>query len=157
MNRNIRDKYSMSPNGDWVLVHADASQAESVELDPSTQPDVNPVLAGPMFAASVHDGTLKRVCPAFCLADWSSDGRFFYVKFDRDTPISPGKVLAIPVPAGRSLPDLPPSGIDLFAGNVTLPGAKVIDSATLVTGPDPSTFVFTKTDLQRNLFRIPLR
>jgi hypothetical protein len=48
------------------------------------------------------------------------------------SPATPRKVLAIPVPAGTSLPDLPASGID------------------------PSTYVFTKTELQRNLVRIPL-
>jgi len=36
------------------------------------------------------------------------------------------------------------------------PGIRVIEHGSLLTGPDPSTFVFTKTDLQRNLFRIPL-
>jgi len=32
----------------------------------------------------------------------------------------------------------------------------VIDSGATSPGPDPSTYVFTKTDSQRNLFRIPL-
>jgi hypothetical protein len=41
-------------------------------------------------------------------------------------------------------------------GGVKIPGARMIEHVSLPTGPDPSIFVFTKTDLQRNLFRIPL-
>ena len=69
---------------------------------------------------------------------------------------SPGKTLVIPVPAGKSLPDLPAAGIDLAAGGGELPGARVLEHGSISPGPDPSTYVFTKTDLQRNLFRIPL-
>jgi hypothetical protein len=90
------------------------------------------------------------------MAAWSPDGKFFYVKFDRESVTSPGKTLVIRVAAGQSLPDLPASGIDGAAGGVTLPGARVIEYGSLSTGPDPSTFVFTKADLQRNLYRIPL-
>jgi hypothetical protein len=78
------------------------------------------------------------------------------VSLDRASATSPGKTLAIPVPAGKSLPDLPAFGIDLAVEGVNLPGARLIDQGSLSTGPDPSTYVFTKTDLQRNLFRIPL-
>ena len=88
---------------------------------------------------------------------WSSDGRFLYVAINPGTSAaSPGKTLAIPVPAGKSLPDLPASGIDLSAGEIEPPGTRVIEHGSLSPGPDPSTYVFTKTDLQRNLFRIPL-
>jgi hypothetical protein len=69
---------------------------------------------------------------------------------------SPRKTDAIPVPAGKSLPDLPASGIDGAAGQVDLPGARVIERGSISPGPDPSTCVFTKSELQRNLFRIPL-
>jgi len=60
------------------------------------------------------------------------------------------------VRADKSLPDLPASGIDFATAGVQLPGARVIEHVFMSTGPDPSTYVFTKTDLQRNLFRIPL-
>jgi hypothetical protein len=51
---------------------------------------------------------------------------------------------------------LPPSGIDLTASDVHVPGAIVIQHDSIAPGPDPSIYVFTKTDLQRNLYRIPL-
>ena len=67
-----------------------------------------------------------------------------------------GRTLAIPVPAGQSLPDLPAAGIDAAAGAAGLPGAVMIERSLISPGPDPSTYVFTRTDPQRNLFRIPL-
>jgi hypothetical protein len=60
------------------------------------------------------------------------------------------------VPPGKSLPDVPASGLGSAAGWVDLPGAKVIQRFGLSPGPNLSTYVFTKIDLQRNLFRIPL-
>jgi hypothetical protein len=110
-----------------------------------------------VLAVPIHGGTPRKICAPPCAAVWSSDGRFFYVLIDRNTSVaSPGKTLAIPVPAGRTLPDLPASGIDLSAGGTYPPGTRVIEHGSLSPGPDPSTYVFTKTDLQRNLFRIPL-
>jgi hypothetical protein len=60
------------------------------------------------------------------------------------------------VPAGKSLPDLPASGIDLSINGVAPHGMRFIEHVSISPGPDPSTYVFTKTDLQRNLFQIPL-
>ena len=69
-------------------------------------------------------------------------------------PPATGKTYVIPVPSGRSLPDLPAEGIDL--GAAVGPGAQIIENGSISPGRDPSTYVFTKTDLQRNVFRIPL-
>ena len=64
------------------------------------------------------------------------------------------KSVAIPIPAGKSLPDLPAAGLD--ANGIQLAGAHVIEHGPISPGSDPSTYVFVKRDLQRNLFRIPL-
>jgi hypothetical protein len=58
----------------------------------------------------------------------------------------------MPVPSGRSLPVLPAEGVDRDAGGEV----RFIPNGSISPGADPSTYVFTKTDLQRNLFRIPL-
>jgi len=79
------------------------------------------------------------------------DGRFFYVA------LPPGhRTFVIPVPAGRSLPDLPPAGIDPSTNAAALRGARLIDHGLITPGPNPAEYIFLKTDLQRNLFRIPL-
>ena len=141
----VLNKYGVSPDGEWVLI---GSPGAGVDAVPAT-------LAVPIRGS----GPPRKICAPACQAGWSSDGKFFYVSLDPSavtSPGTPGKVLAIPVPAGKALPELPVSGINVAAAVAELPGTRVIEHGSLLTGPDPSTFVFTKTDLQRNLFRIPL-
>ena len=130
----IMDKFGVSPDGAWALT-LDAGAGGDVTLG--------------MFAVPLHGGGApRRICPDCQSAVWSSDGKFLYAAVK-------GRTLAIPVPAGKSLPDLPASGISL-AETEGLPGATVIEHGAVSPGPAPSTYVFVKTDLRRNLFRIPL-
>jgi hypothetical protein len=100
----------------------------------------------------MRGGDPRKLCSELCRAVWSSDGRFLYVN---SAVSASGKTLVIPM-AGNSLPDLPSSGIDPATGEAAPEGMRVIEQGAVSPGPDPSTYVFTKTDLQRNLFRIPL-
>jgi len=135
----VMDKFGVSPDGEWVLIFSPEAGGES----------------GSTLAVPIHGGAPRKICAPACWAGWSSDGRFFYLSTDVSaSPNSPGRALTIPVPAGKSLPDFPASGIDMAARGAQQPGRSVIVS--LSTGPDSSTYVFSKTDLQRNLFRIPL-
>jgi serine/threonine protein kinase len=131
----ILEKGSVSPDGEWVTA----------------------INASGLISVPLQLGAIRRICPSPCRAVWSSDGRFFYVAIDpNSSAAAPGMTLAIPVPAGKSLPDLPASGIVISAGGTYPPGTRVIEHGSLSPGPEPSTYAFTKTDLQRNLFRIPL-
>jgi hypothetical protein len=124
----VVDKFGLSPDGKWVI----ASLAGSGT-----------------FAVPVDGGAPARICDRVCPSTWSSDGRWLYV-----APVGAGKTYVIPVPSGRSLPVLPAQGVDRdVAGR---PEARIISNGFISPGADPSTYVFTKTDLQRNLFRIPL-
>jgi hypothetical protein len=67
-----------------------------------------------------------------------------------------GTTLVIPLPPGGSLSELPTTGIGSADDWVKLPGMRVIERGRVFPGPDPSTYLFEKMDLQRNLFRIPL-
>ncbi|MET0213854.1 MAG: hypothetical protein ABW292_12660, partial [Vicinamibacterales bacterium] len=108
------------------------------------------------LAVPVNGGASRIICFA-CSATWSADGKFFYVGNNLSaSATSVGKTLAIPVPAGKSLPDLPAAGISVADGAVELRGAVTIEDGLIVPGPDPSTYLFTRADSQRNLFRIPL-
>jgi len=142
----ILNKYGVSPDGGWVIALAPVAGE-----DASSETVPNQTVAVP-----VHGGAAKKVCGGNCTSIWSSDGRLFYVAIDPPSQTSPGGTLAIPVPAGKSLPDLLASGIDPAASEVVLPGARVIEHRLVSPGPDSSTCLFTKTDLRRNLFRIPL-
>ena len=103
-----------------------------------------------MLAVPIRGGAPQKICYLVCWSGWSPDGRFFYVG------IPGGKAFLIPVPAGKSLPNLPASGITSSTSGGELPGAKEINHDSITPGPDSSAYVFTKTELQRNLFRIPL-
>ena len=124
----VIDKFGLSPDGKWVI----ASLAGSGT-----------------FAMPVDGGAPKRICARTCPSTWSSDGRWLYV-----TLRAADKTYAIPVPSGRSLPVLPAQGVDREAAG--RPEARIISNGSISPGADPSTYVFTKTDQQRNLFRIPL-
>jgi len=138
---SVLEKGEVSPDGEWVIIGA-----------PGTGKDA----ALATLAVPIHGGVPKIICYV-CSATWSTDGKFFYVGSDRSAfPTSAGKTLAIPVPVGKSLPDLPAAGIMVADGAVGLPGAVTIENGWISPGPDPSTYVFTRTDSQRNLFRIPL-
>jgi hypothetical protein len=91
--------------------------------------------------------------PAVC---WSADGKFLYVGVRANSLTNAGNTVAIPVPPGESLPDLPPSGILGLEEAKALPGARILDRWNIAPGPDPSVFAFTQTSVNRNLYRITL-
>jgi dipeptidyl aminopeptidase/acylaminoacyl peptidase len=139
------DKGEVSPDGEWVLIRAPATTG-------------NPLVE--TVAVPIRGGSPRTVCrgdAAPCIAGWSSDGKFFYLSGDVKTTTSSGRrTVAIPVPAGKALPDFPVGGITDLAWAAALPGARTFEGSLISPGSDPSTYVFTKTDSQRNLVRIPL-
>ena len=109
-------------------------------------------------ATPMSGGTSIRVCD-FCEVAWGSGGKYFYVRLRDAGSMGRGKVYVLAVPAGQSLPILPPTGIhsaDDFNGmNIV----SVIDTSgfyKFAPGPNPSTYAYTRRNVQRNLFRIPL-
>ena len=102
------------------------------------------------IAVPTGGGDPRIIC-MFCggPAIWAPDGKFLYI------PQAPGMV-AIPVPAGETLPNLPPSGITGLDVLAAFPGSRVIDGYLSSPGPDPSIYAYVKTTVHRNLFRVPL-
>jgi len=138
---SILDKRDVSPDGEWVIITA----------PPTGDRPVVEVMAVP-----IRGGVPKRICE-LCTTGWSQDGKFFYVAGDVKTSTSSTRrAFAIPVPAGQALPDFPVGGITDLTWAAALPGARTIEEGLISPGSDPSTYVFTRTDSQRNLFRIPL-
>jgi Tol biopolymer transport system component len=121
---------AVSPDGKWIM---GGMAQPSLDRAPDT------------LALPVDGGPARKICAALCGAQWSPDGRFIYVRFN-------AKTLAIPIPRGRQLPDLPASGI----GQAKLPGTREIPQEYVSPGPNPSTYVYTQQRSLRNLFRIPL-
>ncbi len=139
----ILNKTGVSPDGEWVVVNktmtaADTSQRPGGDLE--------------TVAIPLRGGAPRRICGFNCLPNWSwsTDGRFVYAAAGR------GRTMVIPVPPGRALPDLPASGISSLADALALPGGRVIEQ-TASPGPNPTRYVFLKTEIRRNLFTIRLR
>ena len=125
---------------------------------------VDEVPSTAVMAIRLDDGAATRLCPAECMARWSPDGRHLYVE-----PLlqghDGGQTAVIPVPAGTSLPTLPPGGVRLAADEAAVRGSRIIDlstydpahAGTVAPGASPDTFAFTKTVSHRNLFQVRLQ
>jgi len=110
------------------------------------------------MAIPVAGGPARRVCHDMCWVTWSRDGRYFYVETAVASRTHPsGKMLAMPVPPGETLPPLPASGIRGDAEEIAIPGSKTIERSDITPGLDPSTYAYMKSDVHANLFRIPLQ
>lgn len=85
-------------------------------------------------------------------ARWSHDGRLLYVDAALDgRPAYSSHTVVLPTGAD----ELPPS----VAGSVVIPaGATVLplEEDSLAPGPDAATYVYTRSEQRRNIYRIPL-
>jgi hypothetical protein len=132
----ILDILSVSPSGSWAIVTAPGSGE----------------LASPtMFVVNMERGTTQPVC-AGCEVSWGPDAKWLYVS-ERSNAM--GRTLALPL-INEALPDSMDAIVQASAKGTLPPGAQVIGHAPIAPGPDPSTYAFTKRDIQRNLYRIPL-
>jgi hypothetical protein len=87
---------------------------------------------------------------------WSGNGKFFYVGVLATSLTSPGKTVALPVPSGKTFPELPPAGILGLEEAKALSGARILDGWNIAPGPDPSVYAYMKATVHRNLYRIPV-
>jgi len=131
----ILNKWIVSPDGAWAVVLMAGQEA-------GTQ----------MTAIPLSGGEPHRMCSYSCFPQWSADGKLMYITTD-SLGNTAGSTLAISIPNGKGIPDLPEAGI---TSRTTLPNAQAIPNVVQSPGSNPSTYAFLKTDVQRNLFRIPL-
>ena len=131
----VPDFYAVSPDREWLLMRLSVVTAQPVRGDPKI-----------------------RICD-FCEVGWGAYDKFFYVRLRDIGEMSGGKVYVIALPAGKSLPALPPSGIKSAEDLKDLNVVSVIDMtgiSNFAPGPNPSTYAYARLTVQRNLFRIPL-
>jgi DNA-binding winged helix-turn-helix (wHTH) protein/Tol biopolymer transport system component len=138
----ISNVFSHSPDGKWVIALA-------------PNPDGEP--AATMRAIQVADGANLRVCAGGCLTSWSPDAGFFQIAFHPTSLTEGVETFAIPLPPGRQLPALPPSGFVSGEEVAALPGVRRFERPGSVPGMDPATYAFVKPTLHKNLYRIALR
>jgi eukaryotic-like serine/threonine-protein kinase len=111
-----------------------------------------------LMALPTQGGLPVRICD-FCDVGWGPGGERFYLRLRGIGTMAGGKLFVITLPFGESLPKLPASGIKSEEDVKGLKVAAVIDMTgklLFAPGPAPSTYAYTRTTVQRNLFRIPL-
>jgi DNA-binding winged helix-turn-helix (wHTH) protein/Tol biopolymer transport system component len=113
-------------------------------------PDTDLIMAIP-----IRGGSSRRIC-TWCSVDWAPDGKFLYVGLAPNSHTIRGTTLAIPVPAGETLPKLPFLGLRGPEDAKALPGTRLLDGWFLSPGPNPNAFAYVKTTMHRNLYRIPV-
>jgi serine/threonine protein kinase/Tol biopolymer transport system component len=112
----------------------------------------------PVIAPTTQGASPIRVC-SFCGSAWGPGGKYFYVRFRDAGEMGGGKTIAIALPEGKELPNIPPSG---FKSVEDVKGVDVVaeidmkDKTVFAPGPSPSVYAYVKATVQRNLFRIPL-
>jgi dipeptidyl aminopeptidase/acylaminoacyl peptidase len=139
----IVNKTAVSPDGAWLVVQrataADPSRGSAGE-------DLETI------AIPLRGGAPRRICAFNCLPNWtwSNDGRFVSLS------VAQGRTIQLPLAANQMLPDLPASGFASPTEARAFPGARPIEQIA-IPGPTQSSYVFLKTEIRRNLFRIQLR
>jgi Tol biopolymer transport system component len=111
-----------------------------------------------LAAQPAQGGSKIHICD-FCGVGWEPSGKYLYVRLRDVGAMGGGKVYVIALPAGKSLPDLPPSGIKSAEDFRSLNIVSVIDTtgaSVFAPGPNPSIYAYSRMTVQRNLFRIPL-
>ena len=141
----IVNKAAISPDGEWVIVNQATTPDNAAETSGRERTET--------LMISLRDGTSRRICAFNCLpgSTWTPDGRLLSIAAGR------GRTVHVPIPPGQLLPNLSASGISSPDEAVKLPGARLIEQQGVAPGHQGSTYVFVKTEVRRNLFRIQLR
>ena len=138
----IVDVMAVSPDGQWLAVQA------SVAVDGVQRPVVLYPLHG--------RGPMIALC-ASCFVSWPPAGTGLQVRFGSISDASERRTYVVPIPAGELLPAVFTGKRLVSESEVArAPGVRVVPPGFVSFGPDPDTFVYTKTTVHRNLFRIPL-
>lgn len=138
---------SVSPDGEWIAAR---SRRVSISVEDSGGRRL-------ILAHSVRGGPAVKICEGCGRVKWSADGRSLYFSFvGMGVWTETGKTFALPIRPGKSLPDLPASGIRSETEAAALPGVRVIERGNISPGRDPSVYAFTMISAHRNLYRVPV-
>ena len=138
MESPILELVSVSPDGKW----ATAGAPGTTESRPS------------LVVVSLESGASRSLCDR-CQPFWAQDGKWIYAVIPGISGIS-SNCLAMPLGATQEPPQTLSALIAEAAKGTVPPGTRVIGHQFFAPGSDPSTYAYAKSDLQRNLYRIPL-
>jgi Tol biopolymer transport system component len=129
-----------SPDGEWVVVATSHVAGQDLK-----RPRV--------VAFPVGGGPAVTVCVVNCAPRWNAGGSIFSM---HGQGMEGKKTLQMPVSLGRSLPSLPPGGLQTWADVKNVKGAKVLDGS-IIAGPTPDLSATLHQNVHRNLYRVPLQ
>jgi len=105
------------------------------------------------LARPLDGGASVNVCPGYCVAQWSPDGRTLsIVAFT----MAGTKTLLFPLAPGATLPSLPTGGFRSEETTESIKGARVVSGA-VIPGPAGALSASLHQEVHRNLYRVPLR
>jgi serine/threonine protein kinase/Tol biopolymer transport system component len=142
-SQQIYQILSISPDAQWLVITGLPTGGET-----TLSTLILPMSGGPSV----------EILNAFCMAQWQPDSRFFYLSVytGMQSAGAYGKTYVLPMPHGKMLPDIPAGGFPSEAAIAALPGVRVIDSADMTPGASPDVYAFSRQDIHRNLYRVPL-
>ncbi len=129
----------ISPDGQWAIAQVTSVTGEGV---------------WEAVAVPIHGGPVRRLCLGFCSVAWSPDARTLALSISLGG--GAGEALVLPLAPGQVFPAFPTDGSVATPVWANLPGVRKVDRFVSAPGSD-GTYVFTKSDDVRNLFRIPVR
>ena len=144
VSQQISELHSVSPDAQWLIANGALTAGES---------DISAMVLSMTGSSSI------KILNGFCIAQWQPDSRFFYLSVLRGMQSAGayGKTYVLPVPHGKTLPDIPAGGFPSEAAIAALPGIRVINSADVAPGPAPDIYAFSRQTIHRNLYRVPIR
>jgi hypothetical protein len=80
---------------------------------------------------------------------WSADGKVLHLGL-----LGGAAVFDLPLPSGRSVPVLPPDGLQSVEQAAAWPGVKQLPVPGAIPGPDRSVIAYAKVTAQRNIYRV---
>jgi hypothetical protein len=137
---------SISPDGKWLVVYARY-----------TPPGAEPVGATMAFPLAGGPGIRIFGPSGQTPVKWSRDGRLLFLSTSSTSYGGMvGRTYVVPLPPGKSWPELPPHGYAVESEIAKLPRVRTIDAPDATPGPSADVFAFSRERIQRNLYRIPL-
>jgi hypothetical protein len=123
-------QWSISPDGRWIIGFAPINGNGNPAMQAFSLQGQRPILIG----------------GAFAFLTWSQDARSALL----------GGSYSVPLAAGEIFPPIPAGGFHSDEEIARLPGARRIGESGLVMGPSSEVYAFSRSTIQRNLYRIPL-
>jgi eukaryotic-like serine/threonine-protein kinase len=134
----VLDLTAVSPDGRWIV---------TFEKDDADKNHPYQTLAYPNSG-----GRPVMVCRA-CLVWWSMDGKYLALQFGLP-PNEQTRTYLLPVSGGRGLPESPPEGLVDSEDSKKSNRGIVLPRVDSVLGPEK--YSYTKTNIRRNIYRIPI-